>query len=209
MSTRLGIFGALGVILFWAAFTAPPVAAQEGGAIPVPAGEVSAGYTFMRFFEEAPNGDSGVNFPAGWHAGAAANLNHWLAVAGEATGSYKNNLFEFNGEGTSSHVDASMFTLMVGPRFFSKRGRVSPFGQFLMGAAHVRANANFVGFGMSNTSTETETRFAIQPGGGVLVYLTDSVGVRAAADFRTVFWEEDSSNAFAFSTGMTFHWGRR
>ena len=72
---------------FFFAAAPHPASAQETGVIPVPVVQVSAGYTFMRdFSDDLPEG---VNFPAGWYSSGAVNLTRWLAVVGEATGSYK------------------------------------------------------------------------------------------------------------------------
>ena len=62
---------------------APNASAQERGPLPLPVGEASAGYAFMRdtTMEE--------NFPAGWYFSAAANVNNWFGLAGEVTGGHK------------------------------------------------------------------------------------------------------------------------
>jgi hypothetical protein len=59
-----------------------------------------------------------------------------------------------------------------------------------------------------------ETRFAIQPGVGATVYLTEKVGVRFAADFRSMIYFADGEenyydNALRVIGGFTLQWGER
>jgi hypothetical protein len=57
------------------------------------------------------------------------------------------------------------------------------------------------------------TDFALQPGGGLTIYLTDRVGVRLAVDYRTIidFAEEDNdyTNELRTIAGFTLQWGGR
>lgn len=180
--------------------TAPSVSAQESGAPPLPIGEASAGYAFMRdtTIEE--------NFPAGWYFSAAANLREWFALAGEVNGAHKE-LFDL----MPLSMKASLYTFMGGPRFFMKRGRIVPFAQVLAGAAHFR-------FSMTGAATPdadgSDTQFAVQPGGGVTVLLTQNVGVRGAVDYRRIVFTGDDEDPEDDSqirviAGVVFGWGAR
>jgi hypothetical protein len=59
----------------------------------------------------------------------------------------------------------------------------------------------------------TSTDFAVQPGGGVTVLLTERIGVRLAADYRTIIdWEEGDAtygHEFRVLSGFSLHWGGR
>lgn len=195
-------------------FLAPPVAvAQEPGGIPVPLVEVSGGYMFMRDFSDRPNAD-GTNFPAGWYFSGAVNPYRWFGVVGEASGSYKNH-FDVNYSGLRYSNDARVLTFMGGPRFFRKVGRVVPFAQVLAGVAHMRLKTRFSKPfipGLDNIQ-ESVTDFAVQPGGGVTVLLTEHVGARVAADYRSIInFDEDGNdytNEVRVIAGFTLHWGGR
>jgi opacity protein-like surface antigen len=194
--------------------TAPAASAQEPGTIPVPLGEISAGYVFMHDFTNL-GPVKGVDFPAGWYFSGAINPTTWFGVVGEVTGSYKSNL-NIEYFGIRSVSDAQVYTLMGGPRFFKKVGRVVPFAQVLTGVAHMRASGRFSGFDIPGGDfdfKERATEFALQPGGGVTVYLTNHVGLRLAGDYRSVidFHEEenDYTNEFRVAAGFTMHWGGR
>jgi opacity protein-like surface antigen len=180
--------------------------AQETGTAPVPAVELSGGYTFLR-----DGLKDGMNFPAGWYASTAVNLNRWFGLAGEVTGSYKNNV-NVGVEELNVSPNASEYTFMGGPRFAGKVGRVMPFGQFLAGAAHMRATVDTPMGGLGHF-TVSDTQFAFQPGGGVNVLLTDNLGLHFAGDYRCIVDfstdEYTYANQLRFATGLTFNWGAR
>lgn len=180
---------------------APSAWAQEGASPPLPLAEVSGGYAYMR------DTTSEENFPTGWYSSAAANLNRWFGLAGEITGAH-----ETLTDLAPIPVKASLYTFMGGPRFFFKRGRVVPYAQIIVGAAHLRAEAA-EGVGTLDAA-DTDTKFAFQPGGGVTVLLTHNVGVRGAVDYRRIVFTdadefgEDNSQVRAIA-GVVFGWGIR
>jgi opacity protein-like surface antigen len=202
--------GLAGTIMLVVLAGSPATArAQEGEAIPVPVVEVAAGYTFMHDFSDLPED---TNFPAGWYSAVTFNVTRWFGIVGEATGSYKNDLTLdlFDVRFTN---DVRLYTLMAGPRFAQKRGRMMPYGQFLVGAARARVTSTFdTDLLEYRRLTVSDTEFAFQPGGGVTIFLNDRVGVRVGADYRCIvdFTDETSfTNEFRFVTGFTFNWGQR
>ena len=180
----------------------PQVSAQEVGVPPLPAVETSAGYAYLRdtTIEE--------NFPVGWYFSAAANLNTWFGLAGEVTGAHKN-LVDLE----PITAKANLYTFMGGPRFYFQRGRIVPFAQVFVGSAHLRWKAT-APFGGLDT-TISDTKFAVQPGGGVTVLLAQHVSLRGAVDYRRIvftaddeFDEEDDSQV-RVTAGVVFGWGAR
>lgn len=186
-------------------------AAQEIGSLPLPLVEVSAGYALMR--------DTTVDqqYPAGWYLSGAVNLTQWLGLVGEAGGSYWSEDTVIGGMQLALSEKRRAYTFMAGARFFHKTGRIVPFGQFLAGVERRRfeQTQRWMGDGPhggpDTWSPPSATNFAIQPGGGVTVLLTENVGVRAAGDYRCVIDidDDDVRNEFRFLTGFTFHWGGR
>ena len=116
-------------------------------------------------------------------------------------------------DGLNMNADARVYTFLGGPRFFYKRGRLSPFAQMLVGATHFRVHGESTYGALSASDTTTNTDFTLQPGGGLTVYLTDAIGVRVAADFRTAMdFSGDTTNynhQLRLASGLTFNWGRR
>lgn len=193
----------------------PPVIAQEHGTIPVPRVDFSAGYSFVRDFNDVVDAD-GFNIPLGWYASGGVNLTHWFGLVGEATGSYRDSAFGRDfGSGYSFDSDVRQYTLMGGPRFFYQKGRFAPYAQVLAGAAHARERTHWASGSIGRgTDTSVETFMALQPGGGLTVFLTESVGVRLAADYRSILNDNgagvnEAKRQFRVASGLTFNWGSR
>jgi opacity protein-like surface antigen len=193
-----------GVLLAWPC----TAAAQEANAPPIPVVEVSGGYMLMRDTE------LDENFPGGWYFSGAANLTRWFGLVAEAAGSYKK--VEEGAFGLNFSNRLQLYTFLGGPRFFYQAGRVVPFAQVLAGAAHVRLKTEAdlpPELGGRMRSNFSETDFAIQPGGGVTIYLSERVGVRLAADYRSIIDVEDGDwgflHEFRALGGLTFGWGAR
>lgn len=179
---------------------AAPVLAQEGGAPPVPLVEVAAGYAYMY------DSDMEEEFPKGWFFSGAANVTRWFGLVGEVSGAHKT----FTDE-PGFKARLNLYTTMGGPRVFLQTGRVVPFAQFLVGAAHARSKVTFpVEMGGMREFKDSDTEFAIQPGGGVTVLLTRNVAVRGSFDYRRIFIEEDEGiSEVRGGVGFVFGWGSR
>jgi opacity protein-like surface antigen len=177
------------------------VLAQEVGAPPVPLVEVAAGYSFMY------DTDMEEEFPKGWFFSGAANVTNWFGVAGEVSGAHKT----LTGP-PGYKAKLGVYTMMAGPRFFVQTGRIVPFAQFLVGAAHARTRVT-VPFDIDARGEfkENDTEFAIQPGGGVTVLLTRHVAVRGALDFRQIYIDglDDRTSEVRGGVGFVFGWGSR
>lgn len=158
---------------------APPAAAQEYRRF-----DVSGGYSRGLFIDF----DVDQQFH-GWVVSAAGNVRPWLGLVGEAGGNYETFSFgEFD-------LDVSLHSFMSGARVqFPSNPRIMPFGQLLAGAVRLAGTA----MGRSTV----ETRFALQPGGGVDVWFTRNVGVRAGADYRRMFGNVDDPNGIRFHAGI-------
>ncbi len=102
---------------------------------------------------------------------------------------------------------------LVGPRFSVQTGSVTPFVHIMGGA--VRSVRKIVFF------SHTSTNFAIMPGGGIDVDVSETVAVRFQGDYRIVFFGDpaDSSaslvsadgsdyNEFRFQVGLVFKFGQ-
>lgn len=186
-----------------------PGLAQDVGSLPVPLAEVSSGYVLLRDTSHGGHRD----FPSGWYFSGAINPTQWFGLVGEVSGSYGPE------EGWSSTEmtllsKRQVYTLLAGPRFFRKVGRVVPFGQFLAGVAQQRdkQTVHLVAGAPRSLSRSVED-FAIQGGGGVTVYLTERVGLRVAGDYRCIVMgigeDADYHTQFRFGTGFTLQWGGR
>jgi hypothetical protein len=164
----------------------------------------------MRDFKSHGLPEDHLDFPAGWYLSGAVNVNRWFGIVLESTRSYRNDL-SFTMPQFAESKDLQVHTYMAGGRFFRPYGRVLPFGQLLAGVAHLRENIEMSGAHSSRGSI-LSNQFALQPGGGVTVLLTNRVGVRVGADFRTLMDFEDETeftNEFRVISAFTFQWGAR
>lgn len=110
---------------------------------------------------------------------------------------------------------AQVYTFMGGPRFYRKVGRIVPFGQALVGIATERlqqTETRTEGYAAGVTTwSPSSSNLAVQPGGGVTIYLAERVGLRVSGDYRIIVDTDDDDvrNEFRFLTGFTLQWGRR
>jgi opacity protein-like surface antigen len=163
-------------VLFVVCLAAP--AAAQG-----PRFDVSGGYSVLRDTEI----DQNFN---GWVASVSGNLNPWFGVVGEVGGNYKSETFE------TIDVDLSMYSFMGGARFTSRANpAIAPFAQVLAGG--VRLGASFAG------ESDSQTKFALQPGAGLDIWFAPYVGLRVGGDYRHIFLEEDEGpDEFRFHVGI-------
>lgn len=171
----------------WVAF-AVCVLAISSRAQEVPAGDVSAGYSYFR-----AGGSGGVNLN-GFSTSGAYNANSWFGFVGD---------FGFYG-GSPNVVSVNAFTYTFGPCFsYRKSDRIVPFAQATFGASHLSAS-----FDGASGSTNP---FAYSFGGGADVALTRSgrVGLRPEVEYFGLRENGGTSNCVRLSVGIVYHIGQR
>lgn len=133
-------------------------------------------------------------FPTGWLLAVNGNISRIFSVVGEVGGNYKT----IDIVGTD--VKLSVHSFMGGLRLRNETPHAVPFAQFLVGGA--RGKAGVLG------ESASETSFALQPGGGVDIQLTDRVALRVQGDYRIVSRDETSTE-FRFAVGAVIGFGSR
>lgn len=142
--------------------------------------DVGVAYSFLRITEE-----SGVNMPVGWLVSVAGRATNVVSIVGEVAGNYKSE------EGETLRIH----TFQAGVRFLARQNpNVTPWGQFLLGGAN--ASGGCCG--------ESETKFSIEPGGGVDVPVGGRVAMRLGVGFPMVFVEGETFNTFRVQVGLVF-----
>jgi opacity protein-like surface antigen len=180
----------LAVILAVAVSVASVAMAEEA-----PKAEVSLGYAYLHD-DSFGDFDLSGSMPLGWMASANFNVNNWLGVVVDVSGNYKSEDTVLGEE-----VDFSVYGLHGGLRFSSyKNPAVTPYFQALAGVT--RGSVSFVGF------DESASDFSIQPGIGVIVRLSDSIGLDLGGDYRLIFSDEEKGNEFRAHAGIVFRIGR-
>jgi hypothetical protein len=143
--------------------------------------DLSGGYSLVRHQAIEEN-------VHGWVASATVPVYRWLSVTGEGSGGYKNLPI------LGTDLNLKVHSLMGGPRVSLRRSaRLSPFAHLLLGS--VRASGSLF------DETDSTTEFALQPGGGVDLWLSGRAGVRIGGDYRRVLADE-ASNEFRLTLGI-------
>lgn len=130
---------------------------------------------------------------------AAWSLNQYLGVVGEFSAC--------KWTGIPSGLNAHTFTYLFGPRLtYRAYGRLEPFGELLLGGAHIHGQT----FGF--TSSGTESSFAMAIGGGSDYKLKPSVAIRfIQADYlyKRLGAPTTHQNNFRLQAGVVFRFGGR
>ena len=135
---------------------------------------------------------------AGVHIGFTAALDcqmsDWFGIAGEVGGNYETLVFADKSKFYSRFV-----TMAAGPEIFHRVGRVTPFVQVLAGLAVMRG-------GRSESFRANDGGFVVQPGLGLDVWISKSVGLRAEADYRRLSTTNAHDDQYRGSAGVVIGW---
>ena len=171
-------------------------------AAPLPKVEVSAGYQFQQF---GGDGDS-ENWPKGWYADIAANLNKTFSLVGLVNGSYKTETM--TNSGITATVSGSATTFMGGLRLSSRQAKNTVFVQALAGVMRLAADVKISSPAVVTTS-DSESANAILVGAGFNAVLTGNLSLRIGGDFVRVFPEDGSGHTLRATAGLVYGFGRR
>jgi hypothetical protein len=171
---------------------------SEAPSVRIPAIEIAAGYSYLRD-DTFPESDG--SYPLGWILSGCANLNRKVGVVGEVSAQYKSEdaLADF---GAPFNVDLGLLGVHAGLRYTLRHaGFVTPYVQALAGVTRSSVD-------LADLRT-VEDDFSIQPGAGVVVRFSDSVGLGLGGDYRLVFGEENQRNQFRLHADLVFGIGSR
>ena len=196
----------LGCVLAMAAVCLPqPATAQVGG-------DVAVGYSFLSNKELAANAS---NLPLGFFFDSSLQLTDFVSLAFDLNGHYRRGITpsdQYSGgpddpvvlsppdqdfqafsisrpedeycsprfSRSECHVGIQTVGVMVGPRFHFDAGGARPFFHGLFGVARGLRKIGFF--------AHTATNWAVQPGGGVDIDMTENTAFRVQADYRLTFF---------------------
>ena len=126
---------------------------------------VFGGWQFMSMDTKIP-GASRQSSADGWDADVAYNALKNVSLVADFSGSYKSAINTAAVTNGQIHI----YNVLLGPRISSKTGKVTPFAEFLLGFNHTSAG--------NGTTTLVSRGFAMAPGGGIDVSVTDHISVR-------------------------------
>jgi hypothetical protein len=167
-----------------------------------PAFETMMGWGLLRT-------SGGKNLPIGWSGSVATTINPWMSIVGEASGNYTADAASLYGFERFVGYSYKEHTFLGGPKFVGRfaEGRVNPFGQFLAGVEIDNIGVDVLD-GLVDDHAK-DTYFAIQPGGGVDIGLTDSLAIRMQVDRRTAFFDGGSDSSWRFMPGVVIRTGSK
>ncbi len=175
-------------ILVFALITVGGFVPAMASAQTAPAWTVGVGYQVLHIPDET--------FPFGMNFDLSARILPSTSVVGE---------FGFatddqNEPGVSGNL--KFYNLAGGARWVASndrsRGAVIPFAQVLVGA--VRTDADLVVNGASFNAGDWA--FMLQPGVGVTVPISSTIGVNGQVDYRRAFFSPESENEWRFVVGV-------
>jgi hypothetical protein len=135
------------------------------------------------------NRTTSQNVPRGWTGGVAGTVTPWLTIAGEVGDSY------LPASATSNLT--SLYSFLAGPRYvFRAGGRLSVFGQFLVGDVHAGSGVY--------SALASSNDLSYQPGGGVDIGVARRWGPHFQGDYRAVRDAGTTFNQARFTAGVVF-----
>ena len=159
-----------------------------------PAFEIALGYVYTSF--NPPGLSHNLN---GGIGSVTYNLNHWLGVTAEFTGSAIG--------GLPSATDGTMYTYLFGPHLARRSERITPWVHSLFGVAHLNVDSSApLQTGAFLASTLHQNAFAMALGGGFDVNLGKHLSWRLVeADYLFTRFTDNASNyqnSFRASTAV-------
>jgi opacity protein-like surface antigen len=162
----------------------------------VPSGNVFFGYSYEN--TDWSGFSTGLNRPnlQGWEASFEGKVLPWIGIVGDVAGHYGSQNFVEptpNGPITVS-VTGHEQEYLFGPRLSIPVGKWTPFGEVMVGFAHIHTGGTLPG--PSNTS------FATAVGGGIDYRVFRPIALRAEGDYLRTSFFNTSQNNLRLSLGI-------
>lgn len=160
------------------------------------AGNVFFGYSF----ENTNSSSLDLNLSRanlqGWEGSLEGKLLPWVGIVADFAGHYgSQNFVEVTPGGpVTINVTGHEWETLFGPRLSVPVGKFTPFGEFLVGIAHINTGGSLPG--PSNTS------FASAVGGGIDYRIIRPVALRVEGDYLHTSFFSTGQNNIRLSTGI-------
>ncbi|MEJ2109194.1 MAG: outer membrane beta-barrel protein [Acidobacteriota bacterium] len=155
--------------------------------------EIFGGYSYAQFNGANPGENLDIHLH-GWNASLTININNWAGFVSDFGGVYRS-VPEYRQQ-------FKIHSILFGPKFTARTGRVSPFAQILFGPA----NLNVIDL-RTDQEDYSSSDFSMSVGGGLDVRINDFIAVRPA---QVEYWgirDGESGNFtynFRYSGGIVF-----
>jgi hypothetical protein len=176
--------------------SAEPIAESAG----TPKMEATVAYSGLWDDTFSKGGRDGF-FELGWALSLCGNLSRSIGVVGEASGHYSSE-DTLDDAGAPLAVDRDLLAVHAGLRYTHRgRGRIAAYAQALAGWTRTGAEAS--------GRRQIEDAFSIQPGLGLHVRVTPSVGLDLGADYRLVLGKDQDRGEVRYLVGVVVAAGGR
>ncbi|HUO27393.1 MAG TPA: outer membrane beta-barrel protein [Candidatus Aquilonibacter sp.] len=154
-----------------------------------PAGNVFFGYSYYNT-DMSSIDRANTN---GWEASLEGKMLPWIGIVADFDGHYGSQNFPVLCPGGACTFNASFseHNVLFGPRVGVQLGRIRPFGEVLIGVAHVHVNG-----------VNSDTSFGTAIGGGLDYRLMHLLAWRFQGDYVQTRFFSSTQNNVRFSTGI-------
>jgi len=150
-------------------------------------GNIFLGYSFENASSSALDNLTRPNLQ-GWEGSLEGKLVPWVGLVTDFSGRY----------GTQTVAGASVtgheYSVLFGPRVSVPVGKVTPFGEFMVGFSHISSGGVF----------DSNNSFTTALGGGLDYRLFRPIAWRFEGDYVRTSFFKTSQNDIRFSTGIVF-----
>ena len=154
---------------------------------------------FALFYSAVNDDDMDETFTAGGGLSFGVYVTPWLGLVADVSAHTK------SVEDSGATADMTFASALGGIRLGRLSGKARPFVQVLTGATRAKV-AMSIG---SISFDESKDFFTIQPGAGVDIGVTDSIGIRIQADYRNVQHGNKWKAQYRGVAGVVFAFGSR
>ncbi len=162
----------------------------------VPSGNIFFGYSYENTSWSGLNSSLSRPNLQGWEASFEGKVLPWVGIVGDVSGHYGSQTFiepTPNGP-VNINVTGHEQEYLVGPRLSVPVGKFTPFGEVMVGVAHIHTGGTLPG--PSNTS------FATAVGGGIDYRLFRPIALRLEGDYLHTSFFSTGQNNLRLSTGI-------
>jgi opacity protein-like surface antigen len=157
-------------------------------------GNIFFGYSFENASASALDNLTRPNLH-GWEGSLEGKLAPWVGLVTDVSGHYGSQTFVVLAPSpVNVKVTGHEYEVLFGPRVSVPVGKITPFGEFMIGLAHIGSGGAF----------PTNTSFATALGGGLDYRLFRPIAVRVEGDYVHTSFFSTSQNNIRLSTGIVF-----
>jgi opacity protein-like surface antigen len=170
----------------------------------IPSGNIFLGFSYERTNSTALSGSNLVSTTFshpnlhGWEASFEGKVLPLVGIVGDVSGHYGSQSFvEVTPNGPQNiNVTGHEQEYLVGPRLSVPVGKFTPFGELMVGVAHIHTGGT--------APSPSNTSFAYALGGGLDYRVFRPIALRVEGDYlRTKFYSTRQNN-FRLSVGVVF-----